>query len=64
MLVEGVIFWKSVKQTLMASSTIDVKFIACYEASSHGIWLRNSVTKLQIVVGKNQQNYFVAITQQ
>ncbi|KAE8648172.1 hypothetical protein Csa_023886 [Cucumis sativus] len=53
-MVKGVIFWKSVKQTLMASSTIDVKFIACNEASSHGIWLRNFVTRLQIIVGEDE----------
>ena len=28
-----------------------VKFIACYEASNHGIWLQNFVTGLQIVDG-------------
>ncbi|KAL6335699.1 hypothetical protein AAG906_032893 [Vitis piasezkii] len=33
-----------VKQTLIASSTMEVEFIACYKASNHGIWLRNFVT--------------------
>ena len=27
------------------------KFIACYEASNHGIWLRSFVTRLLIVDG-------------
>ena len=54
MLVEGVVFWKGVKQTHMTSSTINVKFIACCEASSHGIWLQNFVIRLQIVVGKDE----------
>ncbi|XP_052880506.1 secreted RxLR effector protein 161-like [Gossypium arboreum] len=40
LLVGGVISWKSVKQTLVASSTMAAEFIACYEASNHGIWLR------------------------
>ena len=42
---------KSVKQTLVASSTKEVEFIACYEASNQGIWLRNFITGLQIVDG-------------
>ncbi|RVW36909.1 Retrovirus-related Pol polyprotein from transposon TNT 1-94 [Vitis vinifera] len=37
MLAGGAFSWKSVKQTLIASSTIEAEFIACYEASNHGI---------------------------
>ncbi|KAG8491081.1 hypothetical protein CXB51_014226 [Gossypium anomalum] len=45
----GAISWKSVKQTLVASSTMEVEFVACYEASNHGIWLQNFVTGLRIL---------------
>ncbi|KAL6330825.1 hypothetical protein AAG906_009253 [Vitis piasezkii] len=45
MLVGGAVSWKSVKQTLIASSTMEAEFIACYEASNHGIWLWNFVTR-------------------
>ncbi|XP_062100595.1 secreted RxLR effector protein 161-like [Humulus lupulus] len=48
MLAGGAISWKSAKQTLVASSTMAVEFVACYEASNHGIWLRNFVTGLRI----------------
>ena len=41
----------SAKQTLIASSTLAAEFIACYEASNHGIWLRNFVTGLRILDG-------------
>ncbi|RVW53922.1 Retrovirus-related Pol polyprotein from transposon TNT 1-94 [Vitis vinifera] len=44
MLAGRAISWKSVKQTLIASSTIEGEFIAYYEVSSHGIWLRNFIT--------------------
>ncbi|KAL6329146.1 hypothetical protein AAG906_011599 [Vitis piasezkii] len=47
----GAISWKSVKQTFIASSIMEAEFIACYEASNHRIWLRNFITKLQIVNG-------------
>ena len=30
---------------------MEAKFIACYEASNHGIWLQNFITELRIVDG-------------
>ena len=51
MLAGGADSWKSAKQTLIASSTMEAEFIACYEASNHGIWLRNFITQLRIVDG-------------
>ena len=51
MLVGGAISWKSSKQTLIASLTMAAEFIACFEASNHGIWLRNFVTDLCVVDG-------------
>ena len=51
MLVGGAVSWKSVKQSLIASSTMKAEFIACYEASNQAIWLRNFITGLCIVDG-------------
>ena len=39
LLVGRVISWKSVKQKLVATSTMEAEFIACLEAFNHGIWL-------------------------
>jgi len=50
-LVGGAISWKSAKHTLRAASTMIAEFIACFEASNHGIWLRNFVTSLRVVNG-------------
>ncbi|RVW48110.1 Retrovirus-related Pol polyprotein from transposon TNT 1-94 [Vitis vinifera] len=36
-LAGGVISWKSVKQTLTATSTMEVEFISCFEATSHDL---------------------------
>ena len=36
-LVDGVISWKSIKQTLTATSTMEAEFISCFEATSHGV---------------------------
>ncbi|RDX83544.1 hypothetical protein CR513_35523, partial [Mucuna pruriens] len=51
MLAGGAISWKSVKQTLIAPSTMAAKFMTCFEASNHGIWLQNFVTGLRVVDG-------------
>ena len=39
MMVEGVISWKSVKQILTTSSTMEAEYVACYKATYHAIWL-------------------------
>ena len=49
MLTRGAISWRSAKQTLIASSTMATEFVACYEASNHGIWLQKFVTGLREV---------------
>ena len=54
MLAGGAISWKSVKHTLVASSTMEAEFIACFEASNQGIWLLNFITGLQIIEGINK----------
>jgi len=50
-LAGGTISWKFAKQTLVISSTMIAKFVACFEASNHGIWLQNFVTSLHVVDG-------------
>lgn len=46
----GAILWKSVKQTIIASSTMYAYFIACYGASIQAIWLENFVFVLTAVL--------------
>jgi hypothetical protein len=48
-LAGGIIYLRSTKQSMIASSTMAAKFIACFETSNHEIWLRNFVTWLHIV---------------
>ncbi|WKA01571.1 hypothetical protein VitviT2T_019846 [Vitis vinifera] len=35
----GAVSWKSVKQTLTTSSTMEAEYVACYEAWCHAIWM-------------------------
>jgi len=39
MLAGGAISWKSAKQSLVTASTMEAEFVACFEASNHGMWL-------------------------
>ena len=49
MIAKGAVLWKSVKQTLIASSTMEVEYVACYEATCHAIWLWNFISDLEVV---------------
>ena len=40
---------RSVKQNLIATSTMEAEFISCFEASSHGVWLKSFISGLRIV---------------
>ena len=39
LLVGAAISWKNVKQTIIATSTMEAEFVACFEATVHGFWL-------------------------
>ncbi|KAL6350373.1 hypothetical protein AAG906_004324 [Vitis piasezkii] len=47
--IGGEQFHGGAKQTLVTSSTMEAEFVACYEASNQGIWLRNFVTRLRVL---------------
>ena len=49
LLVEGVVSWKSAKQSIIASSTMEVEFVACFEVTIHALWLRNFISRLGVV---------------
>jgi hypothetical protein len=49
LLAGGAISWRSNKQTIVATSTMEAKFIECYEATTQALWLRNFVGGLKIV---------------
>ena len=43
MMAERVVSWKSVNQTLIASSTMEVEYVTCYDTTCHAIWLWNFI---------------------
>ena len=54
LLARGAISWKSVKQSIFVASTIEVEFVACFEATIHGLWLQNFISRLGIVNNINK----------
>jgi len=49
LLAGGAISWKSAKQTVIAASTMEAEFVACFEVKGKANWLRNFVSGLGIV---------------
>ena len=49
MLVGGAVSWRSAKQTLVITSTMEVEFVPCFEATSHGVWLKSFLSEHRIV---------------
>ncbi|KAL1194917.1 Retrovirus-related Pol polyprotein from transposon TNT 1-94 [Cardamine amara subsp. amara] len=45
----GAISWKSGKQFVIATSTMEAEFVACYEATIQALWLQNFISGLGIV---------------
>jgi len=49
MLASGVVSWRGAKQTLTATSTMEAEFVSCFEATSHGVWLKSFISGLKVV---------------
>ena len=49
MLASGAVSWRSAKQTLTATSTMEAEFVSCFEATSHGVWLKSFISSLKVV---------------
>lgn len=60
MLAGGAIAWKTMKQTLIATSTMQAEFIAIYEGMCQGLWIRNFLMQtkvLESIVSKSLEIY-------
>nr|KYP60425.1 Retrovirus-related Pol polyprotein from transposon TNT 1-94 [Cajanus cajan] len=49
MMVGEAISWKSVKQTLIATSTIEIEYVSCYNVTCQAVWLKNLISNFHIV---------------
>jgi hypothetical protein len=48
-MADGVISWKSVKQTLIVTSTIKVAFVFSFKATAHSVWLKSFIFEIRIM---------------
>ena len=48
-MVGGAVSWRSVKLTLIATSTMEAKFISCFEAASQVAWLKSFIYGLRVM---------------
>ena len=49
MLAGRTVSWRSAKQNLIATFTMEAKFVSCFKATSHGVWLKSFISRLRVV---------------
>jgi hypothetical protein len=49
LMASGAVSWRSAKQTLTTTSTMEAEFVSCFEATSHGVWLKSFISGLRIM---------------
>ena len=49
MMAGGAVSWKSVKQTLTATSIMEAEYVTCYEATCQAMWLKKLIFGFHIV---------------
>lgn len=49
LLAGAAVSWKSAKQPVIATSTMEAEFVACFEAKIQALWLRNFVSRFNLV---------------
>ena len=45
----GAVSWRSVKQTLIATSTMEAEFVSCFQATTQGVWLKSFISGLRVM---------------
>lgn len=48
MLVCGAVSWRSTKQTLTVTYTMEDEFVSCFEDTSQGVWLKSFIYGLRV----------------
>ncbi|XP_062026089.1 secreted RxLR effector protein 161-like isoform X2 [Rosa rugosa] len=49
MLAGGAVSWRSVKQSLTATSTMQAEYVAIHDATGQALWLRNFLNEIKVV---------------
>jgi hypothetical protein len=48
-MASGAVSWRSAKQTLTATSTMEAEFVSYFETISHGVWFKSFIFGLRIM---------------
>ncbi|KAK1554765.1 hypothetical protein Q3G72_016968 [Acer saccharum] len=51
----GAVIWRSIKQSCIADSTMEAKYVAACEAAKEAVWLRQFLIDLEVVPSANKQ---------
>ncbi|KAK1555494.1 hypothetical protein Q3G72_027257 [Acer saccharum] len=51
----GAIIWRSIKQSCIADSTMEVEYVAAYEVAKEAVWLHQFLIDLEVVPSANKQ---------
>lgn len=43
------ISWRSTKKILVVAFSMEVKFVSCFEPTSHGVWSKSFISRLKII---------------
>ena len=49
MFFDGAVSWRIAKHILITTSTMEAKFVFCFDATSHGVWMKSFIYGLRIV---------------
>eukprot|EP00253_Pinus_taeda_P009344 PITA_09344 len=49
MMAGGAVSWRSAKQTLNATSTMEAELVSCFEATLHSVWIKSFISGLRIM---------------
>jgi hypothetical protein len=49
LLASGAVSWKSSKQSIIATSTMEAEFVAYFESTIQALWLHNFVSRFSLV---------------
>ncbi|GJY21753.1 hypothetical protein Tco_0394319 [Tanacetum coccineum] len=55
----GAVDWKSAKQSIFATSSVEADYIAAYDASKEAVWVRKFISRLDVV--PTIENPFICI---
>ena len=58
----GAVVWRSIKQSSIADSTMEVEYIAACEAAKESVWLKKFYIDLEVVLNMENHLFYTVTT--